>query len=144
MKPLLENIEFENAMKEITSGIPLWTHVPPKINLDIAKGKKSETEDVFRSNFNEIRAKFPNYHCIYADGSKKNNAVAAAAVTPTCMSEAYNRSNSNCSVELRALILALEYIKTTNHKITSYFLTQSHPYKHYKICTQAKVWSVGP
>ena len=73
MKPLLENIDFEleNTMKETTSGIPTWTHVPPKVNLDIAKRKKSETaEDVFRSNFNEFRAKFPNYHCIYTDGSK--------------------------------------------------------------------------
>ena len=120
MKPLLENIDFEleNTMKETTSGIPPWTHVPPKINLDIAKRKKSETaEDVFRSNFNEFRAKFPNYQCIYTDGSKTNDAVAAAAVTPTySMSKAYNKSNSIFSAELRALILALEYIQTTNHR----------------------------
>ena len=105
-------------MKETSSGIPPWTHVPPKINLDIAKGKKSETaEDAFRSNFNEFRAKFPNYHCIYTDGSKTNVAVAAAAVTPTySMSKAYNKSNSIFSAELRTLILAFEYIKTTNHR----------------------------
>ena len=63
MKPLLENIDFEleNTMKETTSGIPPWTHVPPKVNLDIAKRKKYETaEDVFRSNFNEIRAEIFN------------------------------------------------------------------------------------
>ena len=58
MKHLLENIDFEleNTMKETTSGIPALTHVAPKINLDIAKRKKSETaEDVFGCNFNEIR-----------------------------------------------------------------------------------------
>ena len=120
MKPLLENIDLEldNTMKETTSGIPPWTHVPPKVNLDIAKRKKSETaEDVFQSNFNEFRAKFPNYHCIYTDGSKTNDAVAAAAVTPMySMSKAYNKSNSIFSAELRALILALEYIQTTNYR----------------------------
>ena len=91
---------------------------PPKINFDIAKRKKSKTaEDVFRSNFNEIRTKFPNYQCIYTDGSRTNDGVAAAAVTPTySMSKAYNKSNSIFSAELRALILALEYIKTTNHR----------------------------
>ena len=119
MKPLLENTDFEleNTMKETTLGIPPSTHVPPKINFDIAKRKKSETaEDVFRSNFNEIRAKFPNYQCIYTNDSKTSDAVAAAAITPTySMSKACNKSNSIFSAELRELILALEYIKTTNH-----------------------------
>ena len=51
MKPLLENMDFEleNTMKETTSGIPPWTHAPPKINLDIAKRKKSETAERFIS-----------------------------------------------------------------------------------------------
>ena len=48
---------------------------------------------------------------------RQSYAVAAAAVTPTySMSKAYNKSNSIFSAELRALILALEYIKTTNRR----------------------------
>ena len=86
MKPHLENIDFdlENRIKESTLNIPSWTHVPQKkIIFYIAKGKKSKTaEDVFRSNFNEIKEKFPNDHCIYMDGSKTRDAVAAAALTP--------------------------------------------------------------
>ena len=97
MKPLLQNIDFEleNVIKESTSNSPPWRNVSPKINFDIAKRKKSQTaEDVFRSNFNEIKEKFPNYHCIYTDGSKTNDAVAAVAVTPSHhISEVYNKSN---------------------------------------------------
>ena len=69
-----------------------------------------------RSNFNEIIQKFPNYHCIYTDGSKTNDAVAAVVTPSHHISEAYNKSNSIFLAELTALILALDYINTTNHK----------------------------
>ena len=114
MKPLIENIDFEfkNTVKKSSTDIPLQNHVPPKINFDITKRKKSEpAEDVYRSNFNEIRLKFPHLH-----GWHKDMRCSGCCSHSYTLSEAYNKSFSIFWAELRALILALEYIKTTNHR----------------------------
>ena len=49
MKLLLENIDFEleNTMKETTSAISPWTHVPPKINFDSKKKKNPKQQKMY-------------------------------------------------------------------------------------------------
>ncbi len=120
IKPLLQEIgfELENTIKETISITPPWIHTPPNINFEMSKLKKSDTaEDVYISKFLEIKEKYPNYHHIYTDGSKTDEAVSAAAVTAKrCLSEAHNKDSSIYSAELRALELALTHITNSRHK----------------------------
>ena len=91
----------------------------PKINFEIDKcNKKSETaQQIYISKFNEIRQKNRGYKPIYTDGSKTQDAVAAAAVrVDTKITKAFNKNISIFTAEVRALEMALLDIQTDRDK----------------------------
>ena len=129
VKPILEELHFEldQTITETVPEIPPWTQTTPIVNFEMSTLKKSETaEDIFKSRFNEIKEKYPDYQFIYTDGSKTSNAVAAAAVTPiSCLSKSCNKNCSIFSAELRALEMALQHIDSTQHQ-------------NYMVCSDSK------
>ena len=78
------------------------------------ENKKSETAgNIYNSLFAEIRTKNPDYKPIYTDGSKVDEAVAAAAVrVDKELTETYNKNISIFTAEVRAIEIALREINT--------------------------------
>ena len=121
IQPTLKEIglQQDHTIIESTPQTPPWTLIPPKINFEIGKeNKKSETaETIYKSKFGEFLNKHPGYKRIYTDGSKCDEAVAAAAVRPDkTISAAYNKNISIFTAEMRALELALNEINTCKEK----------------------------
>ena len=117
LRPKLKDINLQDyTIIETIPEIPPWTLTPPKVNFEMTKAKKSETAEIlYISKFNEIFENHPGYSRIYTDGSKTEDAVAAAAVkVNTLVSKSYNKDISIFSAEVRALELALKVINKCN------------------------------
>ena len=78
IKPHLEALDF-NHNKVATLSYPKtppWTVYRPDVNLEIAEcTKDSTTKEEYRSLFKESKSKYPDYKCIYTDGSKKEDEL---------------------------------------------------------------------
>ena len=117
IRPILKRVGFQQdrTIKETPPNIPPWTLATPTINFDMTKKtKKSETaETIYNSMFSDIRIQHPGYKPIYTDGSKTNEAVAAAAVrVDKSITETYNKNVSIFTAEIRAIEIALNEINT--------------------------------
>jgi ribonuclease HI len=120
MQPHLaaSQIDLRNIADTEISETPPWEIHQPQVFLHLTKHKKSDTDaSVFRNDFLEFKAGYPNYTCIYTDGSKDNDRVASADI--------YNRkavgvrlagSASIYTAEIQAILLALQEIEMSNKK----------------------------
>jgi len=75
----------------ITSSIPTtppWLLTRPAVNFTLHCSDKSNTPpEIFKHRFHELCHEFKNYYCIFTDGSREGNRVAAAVV---------HRDNTKC------------------------------------------------
>ena len=56
---------------------------PSKGYLDLHKNKKSEVDShIFKTEFLEIKSAYKHYMSIYTDGSKQDEKVACAVISP--------------------------------------------------------------
>lgn len=94
--------------------IPPWILPVPKVILDLAELKKSETNPVdYQNLFYSIRFKYESYKFLYTDGSKMERRVGCAVTSyKTVIAEC--RLPDHCSIytaELTAIYLALKNIE---------------------------------
>ena len=94
---------------------PPWFTCKPHIIWSLAKHKKDETNPlIYKTMFNEIRDTFKEYNSIYTDGSKMDDAVAAAAVSKHYeTSRRLPDGSSIFTAEIRAILLAFFIIRHT-------------------------------
>ena len=60
-----------------------WAQNPPKIILDLHKNKKSEVDShIFKTESLEIKSTYKHHISIYTDGSKQEEKVACAVISP--------------------------------------------------------------
>jgi ribonuclease HI len=89
----------------------------PNVLLQLHLNKKSDTgPEVFKQLFLELMDEFLNHIQLYTDGSKESNRVACAMVTGSTLFQC--RLPDHCSIftaELRAILLALDYIEGSHH-----------------------------
>ena len=97
---------------------PVWDSEPIPVNFSLSEYDKSSTSsDVFRGKFNELKRKYTDFCEMYTDGSKADEKVASAAVTP--YGNKVTRLRDGCSVfsaEIEAINLALEFVKVSTVK----------------------------
>ena len=105
----------------ITSAIPStrpWLLTRPAVNLTLHCSDKTNTApEIFKHRFYELCDEFKNCYCIFTDGSKEGNRVAAAVV---------HRDNTKCvrlpdaasifRAELYAILLAIDVIRRSKEK----------------------------
>jgi ribonuclease HI len=93
--------------------IPPWILKQPHIILDLHNNLKADTcPDIMRSRFLELMHHFQASVPIYTDGSKSDEAVAAAAVSQQqSLSLRLPHEASIFSAELKGLSLALDIVK---------------------------------
>ena len=83
--PLLEqaNISIKNVQPVSLPSKEPWTQNPPRVILDLQKNKKSEVDShIFKTEFLEIKSAYKHYMSIYTDGSKQDEKVACAVISP--------------------------------------------------------------
>ena len=112
------HLDLQQVAKIELIDIPPWKLHKPIVCLDLAQNQKSVTDPAtYRSDFLELREKFPSHVPFYTDGSKDTNKVAAAAV---CRQHTFStRLPSHASVytaEIKAILLALDVIEKSNKK----------------------------
>ena len=112
------NLDLQQIAKTELVDIPPWKLFTPSICLDLAQNEKSVTDPAtYRSDFLELKDKYPSHVSFYTDGSKDGDRVAAAAV---CRQYSLStRLPSHASIytaELRAIILALDVMGKSNKK----------------------------
>ena len=107
--------------------LPPWKLVNPVMNFSLSQMKKDNTSEViYKQLFLEHCSVYKKYVRIFTDGSKQDEAVAAAAVSlrhPQYPLQV--RLPDSCSVftaELRGILLALKHIYQSEEK---YFLILS-------------------
>jgi ribonuclease HI len=113
---LTADIPIDNIEHTKYLSFPPWQMVKPNVNLELTKSPKSSTNPlVFQQHFYELKSSYPNFISIYTDGSKDGSSVTAAAIinkhTISCR---LPDGTSIFSAEAKAILLALQHIKTTN------------------------------
>jgi ribonuclease HI len=97
--------------------IPPWLLYKPNILMQLHANMKSDTApDVFKQLFCEVVEEFLDHIQLYTDGSKEGNRVACAMVTGSTLFQC--RLPDRCSIftaELRAILLALDFIEGSHH-----------------------------
>ena len=64
----------------LTEEMPLC---PPKVILDLHKNKKSKVDShIFKTEFLEVKPAYKHYISIYTNGSKQDEKVACAVISP--------------------------------------------------------------
>ena len=77
------NISIKNVQPFSLPSKEPWTQNPPKVILDLHKNKKSEVDShIFKTEFLEIKSAYKHYMSIYTDGSKQDEKVACAVISP--------------------------------------------------------------
>ena len=83
--PLLEqtNINIKNVQPFSLPSKEPWAQNPPKVILDLHKNMKSEVDShIFKTEFLEIKSAYKHFMSIYTDGSKQDEKVACAVISP--------------------------------------------------------------
>ena len=113
--PLLEqaNISIKNVQSFPLPSKEPWTQNPPKVILDLHKNKKSEVDShIFKTEFLEIKSTYKHYISIYTDGSKQDEKVACAVISPTFMDSIRLPDNSSIfTAEAKAIDIARYHIR---------------------------------
>ena len=87
---------------------------PPKIILDLHKNKKEfEVEShIFKNDFLVIQSKYKHHLSIYTDGSKQDEKVACAVISPYFTDNIRLPDNSSIfTAEVKAIDIALYHIR---------------------------------
>ena len=118
--PLLDqaNISIKNVQP---FSLPLkepWTQNPPRVILDLHKNKKSEVDShIFKTEFLEIKSAYKHYMSIYTDGSKQDEKVACAVISPNFTDSIRLPDNSSIfTAEAKAIDIALYHIRDQPEK----------------------------
>ena len=85
MQPLLEqaDISVKNVQPFPLPSKEPWAQNPPKVILDLHKNKKSEADShICKTEFLEIKSTYKHYIFISTDGSKQDEKVASAVISP--------------------------------------------------------------
>ena len=95
-----------------------WTQNPPKIILDLHKNKKSEVDShIFKTEFLEIKSSYKHYISIYTDGSKQDEKVACAVISPNYTDSIRLPDNSSIfTAEAKAIDIALYHVRDQPEK----------------------------
>ena len=95
-----------------------WTQNPPKVILDLHKNKKSEVDShIFKTEFLEIKSTYKHYISIYTDGSKQNEKVACAIISPNFTDSIRLPDNSSIfTAEAKAIDIAHYHIRDQPEK----------------------------
>ena len=118
--PLLEqaNISIKNVQPFSLPSKEPWTQNPPRVILDLHKNKKSEVDShIFKSEFLEIKSAYKHYMSIYTDGSKQDEKVACAVISPNFTDSIRLPDNSSIfTAEAKAIDIALYHIRDQPEK----------------------------
>ena len=118
--PLLEqaNINIKNVQPFSLPSKEPWTQNPPKVILDLHKNKKSEIDShIFKTEFLEIKSAYKHYMSIYTDGSKQDEKVACAVISPNFTDSIRLPDNSSIfTAEAKAIDIALYHIRDQPEK----------------------------
>lgn len=119
IQQLLNNMNL-NINHIVTNSIPArpkWDMKIPIIRYDLHSSKKTDTNpNIFIAKFAEIKQEYHTFKFIYTDGSKKDNRVGSAAVMGRgSWTERLPDEASIFTAELRAILLAFQYIKRSIH-----------------------------
>ena len=120
IQPLLEqaNISIKNVQPFSLPSKEPWTQNPPKVILDLHKNKKSEVDShISKAEFLEIKSTYKHYMSIYTDGSKQDEKVACAVISPNFTdSIRLPDNNSIFTPEAKAIDIALYHIRDQPEK----------------------------
>ena len=120
IQPLLEeaNISIKNVHPFSRPSKEPWTQNPPKVILDLHKNKKSEVDShIFKTEFLEIKSTYKHYISIYTDGSKQNEKVACAVISPNFTDSIRLPDNSSIlTAEAKTINIALYHIRDQPEK----------------------------
>ena len=115
IQPLLEqaNISIKNVQPFSLPSKEPWTQNPPKVILDLHKNKKSKVDShIFKTEFLEIKSTYKHYMSIYTDGSKQDEKVACAGISPNFKDNIRLLDNSSIlTAEAKAIDIALYHIR---------------------------------
>ena len=118
--PLLEqaNISIKNVQPFSLPSKEPWAQNPPKVILDLHKNKKSEVDsNIFKTEFLEIKSAYKHYMSIYTDGSKQDEKVACAVISPNFTDSIRLPDNSSIfTAEAKAIDIALYHIRDQPEK----------------------------
>ena len=120
IQPLLEqtNINIKNVQPFSLPSKEPWAQNPPKVILDLHKNKKSEVDShIFKTEFLEIKSAYKHFMSIYTDGSKQDEKVACAVISPNFTDSIRLPDNSSIfTAEAKAIDIALYHIRDQPEK----------------------------
>ena len=120
IQPLLEqaNISIKNVQPFSLPSKEPWTQNPPRVILDLHKNKKSEVDShILKTEFLEIKSAYKHYMSIYTDGSKQDEKVACAVISPNFTDSIRLPDNSSIfTAEAKAIDIALYHIRDQPEK----------------------------
>ena len=118
--PLLEqaNTSIKNVQPFSLPSKEPWTQNPPRVILDLHKNKKSEVDShIFKTEFLEFKSAYKHYMSIYTDGSKQDEKVACAVISPNFTDSIRLPDNSSIfTAEAKAIDIALYHIRDQPEK----------------------------
>ena len=91
---------------------------PSKVILDLHKNKKSEVEShIFKTEFLEIKYTYKHYIYIYTNGTKQDEKVACAVISPNFMDSIRLPDNGSIfTAEAKAIDIALYHMRDQPEK----------------------------
>ena len=110
--PLLEqaNISIKNVQPFSLPSKEPWAQNPPKVILDLHKNKKSEVDShIFKTEFLEIKSAYKHYMSFYTDGSKHDEKVACAVISPN-VTDSIRLPDKSSIFPLKPRLLILHFI----------------------------------
>ena len=111
-------IAQDNIHKSILPQIPPWIIKNPKVNLQLNQLHKTKTHPfTYQEKHQNILQQYPDYLCIYTDGSKDHNKTACAAVLNKIIkTKTLPMDSSIFTAEACAIDLAHDIISKEKHK----------------------------
>jgi kelch-like protein 2/3 len=116
------NINVDSICDDpLVTSIPPWKLVQPTVNLHLSSWTKLTTSSlIYQQAFLEQCSKYPGYEKIFTDGSLREDAVGAAAISEkdskTPLMLRLPDGSSVYTAELRAILLALKRIYQSQGK----------------------------